>query len=115
VNPFLRLVACLIVLGASFGVGLLVFPATAPRPVLAQTEATDTPSLTCKLKTWLRLDRDCASRSEPRPEAGPVVGGTPNPAALPTPAEVAAAVSFLMSDAASYVTRQVIGVNGGMI
>jgi 3-oxoacyl-[acyl-carrier protein] reductase len=31
------------------------------------------------------------------------------------PAEVAAAVSFLMSDAASYVTRQVIGVNGGMI
>ena len=31
------------------------------------------------------------------------------------PAEVAAVVSFLMSDAASYVTRQVIGVNGGMI
>jgi 3-oxoacyl-[acyl-carrier protein] reductase len=28
---------------------------------------------------------------------------------------VAAVVSFLMSDAASYVTRQVIGVNGGMI
>jgi 3-oxoacyl-[acyl-carrier protein] reductase len=28
--------------------------------------------------------------------------------------EVAAVVSFLMSDAASYVTRQVIGVNGGM-
>jgi len=24
-------------------------------------------------------------------------------------------VSFLMSDAASYVTRQVIGVNGGMV
>jgi 3-oxoacyl-[acyl-carrier protein] reductase len=24
-------------------------------------------------------------------------------------------VSFLMSDAASYITRQVIGVNGGMI
>jgi 3-oxoacyl-[acyl-carrier protein] reductase len=31
------------------------------------------------------------------------------------PDEVAAAVSFLMSDAASYITRQVIGVNGGMI
>jgi len=31
------------------------------------------------------------------------------------PAEVAAAVGFLMSDAASYVTRQVIGVNGGMV
>jgi 3-oxoacyl-[acyl-carrier protein] reductase len=32
-----------------------------------------------------------------------------------TPQEVAAVVGFLMSDAASYVTRQVIGVNGGMI
>jgi 3-oxoacyl-[acyl-carrier protein] reductase len=31
------------------------------------------------------------------------------------PDEVAAAASFLMSDAASYITRQVIGVNGGMI
>jgi 3-oxoacyl-[acyl-carrier protein] reductase len=29
-------------------------------------------------------------------------------------AEVASVVGFLMSDAASYVTRQVIGVNGGM-
>jgi 3-oxoacyl-[acyl-carrier protein] reductase len=29
--------------------------------------------------------------------------------------EVASVVGFLMSDAASYVTRQVIGVNGGMI
>ncbi|WP_439893122.1 3-ketoacyl-ACP reductase FabG2 (plasmid) [Ralstonia sp. 25C] len=31
------------------------------------------------------------------------------------PAEVAAVVGFLMSDAASYVTRQVIGVNGGIV
>lgn len=31
------------------------------------------------------------------------------------PEEVAAAVSFLMSDAAGYVTRQVIGVNGGIV
>ena len=31
------------------------------------------------------------------------------------PDEVAAVVGFLMSDAASYMTRQVIGVNGGMI
>ena len=30
-------------------------------------------------------------------------------------AEVAAAVSFLMSDEASYITRQVLGVNGGMV
>ena len=32
-----------------------------------------------------------------------------------TPDEVAAAVSFLCSDEASYITRQVISVNGGMI
>jgi 3-oxoacyl-[acyl-carrier protein] reductase len=31
------------------------------------------------------------------------------------PEEVAAAVSFLLSDQAAYVTRQVIGVNGGLI
>jgi 3-oxoacyl-[acyl-carrier protein] reductase len=30
------------------------------------------------------------------------------------PEEVAAAVSFLCSDSASYITRQVISVNGGM-
>lgn len=32
-----------------------------------------------------------------------------------TPEEVAAAVAFLFSDEAAYITRQVIGVNGGMI
>ena len=32
-----------------------------------------------------------------------------------TSREVAAAVSFLMSDEASYITRQVLGVNGGII
>lgn len=32
-----------------------------------------------------------------------------------SPEEVAAAVSFLCSDGASYITRQVISVNGGMI
>lgn len=32
-----------------------------------------------------------------------------------TPEEVAATVAFLMSDEASYITRQVIGVNGGML
>ncbi|AVS61441.1 3-oxoacyl-ACP reductase FabG [Paracidovorax avenae] len=31
------------------------------------------------------------------------------------PEEVAAAVAFLMSDAAGYITRQVIGVNGGIV
>jgi 3-oxoacyl-[acyl-carrier protein] reductase len=31
------------------------------------------------------------------------------------PEEVAAVVDFLMSDAASYITRQVIGINGGMV
>ena len=32
-----------------------------------------------------------------------------------TPDDVAAAVAYLMSDDASYVTRQVISVNGGML
>src|SRR5438132_103852 len=31
-----------------------------------------------------------------------------------TPDEVAAVVAFLMSDEAGYITRQVIGVNGGL-
>lgn len=31
------------------------------------------------------------------------------------PAEVAAAVAFLMSDEAAYITRQVLGVNGGIV
>ncbi|MBS0545695.1 MAG: 3-oxoacyl-ACP reductase FabG [Proteobacteria bacterium] len=31
------------------------------------------------------------------------------------PGEVAAAVAFLMSDEASYITRQVLGVNGGIV
>ena len=30
------------------------------------------------------------------------------------PEEVAATISFLMSDGAAYITRQVISVNGGM-
>lgn len=32
-----------------------------------------------------------------------------------TPEEVASLVAFLMSDAAAYITRQVIGINGGII
>ena len=32
-----------------------------------------------------------------------------------TPEEVAAAVAFLMSPDAAYITRQVISVNGGMV
>jgi len=36
-------------------------------------------------------------------------------ARLGRPEEVASVVSFLCSDAASYITGQVISVNGGMI
>jgi hypothetical protein len=92
VNSFLRFIACLIVLGASFGVGLLMFPAAEPRQVLAQTEMPDTPSLACKLKTWLHLDRECAARSEPRPEAGVVAADSnPSPVTLEAPSVAAAA------------------------
>ena len=31
------------------------------------------------------------------------------------PGEVAGLINFLMSDDAAYITRQVIGVNGGMV
>jgi len=31
------------------------------------------------------------------------------------PEEVAAAIDFLMSDAAAYITRQVLGINGGLV
>jgi 3-oxoacyl-[acyl-carrier protein] reductase len=31
------------------------------------------------------------------------------------PGEVAGIINFLMSDEAAYITRQVIGVNGGMV
>ena len=34
---------------------------------------------------------------------------------LGKPEEVAAAVAFLLSDQAGYITRQVISVNGGMV
>jgi 3-oxoacyl-[acyl-carrier protein] reductase len=34
---------------------------------------------------------------------------------LGQPSEIAAAISFLMSDGAAYITRQVLAVNGGMI
>jgi 3-oxoacyl-[acyl-carrier protein] reductase len=33
---------------------------------------------------------------------------------LGTPEDVASAVDFLLSDAASYITGQVLAVNGGM-
>ena len=34
---------------------------------------------------------------------------------LGTPEDVAQAVLFLLSDAAAYITGQVLGVNGGML
>jgi 3-oxoacyl-[acyl-carrier protein] reductase len=34
---------------------------------------------------------------------------------LGQPAEVSAAIAFLMSDEAAYITRQVLSVNGGMV
>jgi 3-oxoacyl-[acyl-carrier protein] reductase len=52
-----------------------------------------------------------------------MVGGAPVEEALKMvpmgrigePGEVAGVINFLMSDDAAYITRQVIGVNGGMI
>jgi len=58
----------------------------------------------------------------PGPIATDMIGGAPLEEMLKmvpagrvgTPEEVAATVAFLLSDDAAYITRQVIGVNGGM-
>ena len=47
-------------------------------------------------------------------DRGPLIDAVPMKR-VGQPEEVAAVVSFLMSNKSSYVTRQVIGVNGGMI
>ena len=52
-----------------------------------------------------------------------MIGEVPEDKVLPAipmgrfgkPEEVAAAVIFLLSDEASYITRQVISVNGGLL
>jgi len=59
-------------------------------PGLIETDMTETVDLDQMLK-WVPMNR--AGRAE----------------------EVAALVGFLMSDEAGYITRQVIGVNGGLV